>query len=491
MRRGLMSFVTFLLFTCAIANLMVSQSGPSFPMNLDYSQLDQNGFAIGPSWSWQEIHKNDDKPFPSPKELCGNFAVQNSDDPLNPPMSQGNPPCSNQISGIDFPYGGHDFICSNFGGDQGSLHGHINWFPAMYEGDLFWEELTPWYKLGDGDYNFSMVPDNQGGITADNARALKSGRIALGIEFDSAEVSSAFSSGWWKKFKDASDLQRHSMVDQSHAVIWGNMGLDSEHFAHSELHPVYAIAIEDKNSKPEDDVWRILVRNWGNEGFCSQNQHYLNSQKFAVLIPRKGVITSELLQTGTSVASKPAGLSWSFAPVADGALVTFDVGPPQQKQMFAGELHIKWTAASTVNNLLERKHSLFSSEVLSRVFTANTAGAGEHDQTAEDRMEKVWEALSPQEQTKIAQTLAVPEGQPLGPARKIQPRKTLKQSPYALYEFIVPPPPQKLATVSIERDVEKVTRDLHRSQAICQLQESPDAPQLIKPEDCKQVLQSH
>src|ERR1043166_9275967 len=53
------------------------------------------------------------------------------------------------------------------------------------------------------------------------------------------------------------------------------MGLDGAHSSGgSELHPVWALAINVTNTVSED-VWVFFVRNWGNEGFCGSHQHYL------------------------------------------------------------------------------------------------------------------------------------------------------------------------------------------------------------------------
>jgi hypothetical protein len=206
------------------------------PMNVEYSSLDENGFARNPIWSFQITHANDDPPFPAPLDLCDHFAVANTDDPSHP--SLGNPPCTNQPYTVDYPYGFHDFACVNFGGNAGSLHGHVDWLPVQYSGTLYWGSLKHWYQLGDGDFNFALVPEHGAGLTKDNFRAVAGGRAALGVEFDSAEVGSHWGSAWWRQLRKGADEQRRGMVDGSHALAWGLLGVDTEHYAHSEIHPV-------------------------------------------------------------------------------------------------------------------------------------------------------------------------------------------------------------------------------------------------------------
>jgi hypothetical protein len=74
---------------------------------------------------------------------------------------------------------------------------------------------------------------------------------------------------------DSGDANARPLVDGSYAIVTGLMGLDCEHSCSTELHPVWAMAVRVK-SDPADVVWAIFVRNWGNEGFCSQDQHYLD-----------------------------------------------------------------------------------------------------------------------------------------------------------------------------------------------------------------------
>ena len=50
------------------------------------------------------------------------------------------------------------------------------------------------------------------------------------------------------------------------------------------MHPVHAMAIRVQDN-PSDEVWAIFVRNWGNEGFCSDGQHFLPLTSFTFGLP--------------------------------------------------------------------------------------------------------------------------------------------------------------------------------------------------------------
>ena len=85
-------------------------------------------------------------------------------------------------------------------------------------------------------------------------------------------------SSWWNSFHSAVDQGGSGavspggrMVSNKGAVVAGLIGLDSEHGAYSELHPTYAMAIH-TDSSVTDDQWAFFARNWGDEGFCSQDQ---------------------------------------------------------------------------------------------------------------------------------------------------------------------------------------------------------------------------
>jgi hypothetical protein len=244
---------------------------------------DPNGLPENPRWFWQATHLGTQADsVPDPAKLCAGFPYLVPNDPSKG-VSYGSRPCVSQQVTLDYPFGFQDFICSNFGGKAGTLHGHVDWVPARYDGLVSWKGFKPWYKLGDGDYNFWLFPPNQGGLTTANPEAIS-------LEFDSHETINHFDSPWWSEFHTAVDddeAKARSMVDHKYAIVLGLVGIDTEHEDHSELHPVYLMAIHEKADDPDDDVWGIFARNWDNEGYCSQNQHFLSlkDNQISVVLP--------------------------------------------------------------------------------------------------------------------------------------------------------------------------------------------------------------
>jgi hypothetical protein len=186
--------------------------------------------------------------------------------------------------------------------------GHVNWFPATYTGKVCFHD----FNFPDMDYTFSLQPEGKSGngLTRWNPPAepdpAKKGipkkncddgagpnsecsPKAFHIEFDSRETVERFRSFEWTKFRnDASpcNIQLSSChpdearkdVSLKRAVVIGLFGLDAEHNIYSELHPVYAIAIEMEkkvNGNVGESTWMIFARNTGDEGACSLGLHSL------------------------------------------------------------------------------------------------------------------------------------------------------------------------------------------------------------------------
>src|SRR5262249_47028594 len=147
--------------------------------------------------------------------------------------------------------------------------GHTNWETVTYKGPIFWEDHSN-PTFGDDDYNFLIdTPDSDGvtsGGTRDNQDRVK-------LEFQARETIDHFdNTTFWNQFHQAvddDDQSARNLVDGKEAVAIGLLGLDREHESKSEIHPVYALAIH-TSTNPADDTWAIFVRNYGNEGWCSE-----------------------------------------------------------------------------------------------------------------------------------------------------------------------------------------------------------------------------
>src|SRR4029077_6600102 len=112
-------------------------------------------------------------------------------------------------------------------------------------------------------------------------------RDNLETEFDSDETIDQFTTPWWTQLHQTVDSQPDFNVNQTlftepdgtfgrYAIITGLIGIEFCHSGTSELHPVWAIAIRVDDRNPNDEVWAMFVRNWGDEACCRGDQHYLN-----------------------------------------------------------------------------------------------------------------------------------------------------------------------------------------------------------------------
>ena len=274
------------------------------PLDLQIADRDANWLPLNPKFPGP--HPDATAPHP-----CAGFPLvfNTADDPSSglrgvkfvlgePP----NNPCTTQPISIDLPkYDlfseilhktcilGEIFVEHR----PRALYGHVNWFPATYTGTvgLAVENV-------DGDYELELMRDDAAGLTTGN-----NGK--LGLEFSSYEVAPYFANGWWKKFRDAlnqfsnaweavdggpSDIPSPVVFDEEQflqdqvvgrfAIVSGLFNLDCEHDCHTELHPVWALALS-TGDDPDAQAWAMFVRNWGNQGWCSNSyfspySHYLD-----------------------------------------------------------------------------------------------------------------------------------------------------------------------------------------------------------------------
>jgi hypothetical protein len=457
-------FLLLILTSLERSRVVVAASQQS-PMDLVWQagSEDPNGLPQNPQWLWQlTSNRRQSDPLPNVTKLCDGFPYNVPNDPSKG-VSYGNPPCVSQNVSLDYPYGFHDFICSNFGGNAGKLHGHVDWVPARYDGLLFWKGFTPWYQLGDGDYNFWLVPPNGGGLTTANPESIS-------MEFDSHETINHFDSPWWKQFHQAVDSGKaETMVQRNYAIIIGLVGIDTEHENHSELHPVYAMAIHIK-SEVNEDVWAIFARNSGNEGYCSQDQHFLPVQgnQVKLLLPTiPGVSRPELLPSTVFQANDP-NVTWSWAPVSHGILFTANLLGPNSRSRLNGELHIKWTAGPTVTG---GEHGLsMSYEDLLSLWTVNMMDRSQKEESfeTEKTLSRMLRKLPAEQQKQLESNLSgamAPVAADITIATQVE--AGLPRNPLQTLEFVIPPSPKEMPVTFSTRDSEKLQRDRQQAIAIC------------------------
>ena len=337
------------------------------PFDLVWSQTDPNGFPLNPVWAYQAFSPSG--AYPDPALQCPALLSGPRDGVfVGGHLFLGNPPCTSQqpkddeASGIIAPH-----ICKHglppFGYVRpgGGFRGFVNWFPATHVGQVFWSDQSNDQGRDDNDnemnlfaesnYPFPTLP-----LVASNGEPTNGNTLHL--EFDSDETTDHFDTPWWKKFSDAIHQGKDAadgMVSGHEAVVTGQVALDTVHTITTESHPVYAMAIKEtiptiRQYDATDEGWAIFARNWGNEGYCSQEDWQLqNHPTMSVLIPWMPeatgveVINSETLLRG----HVPRGTAYSVTYTrGEAVVVTVRLGPPSSHPFFDGDLHLKWLMPS-------------------------------------------------------------------------------------------------------------------------------------------------
>jgi hypothetical protein len=224
---------------------------------------------------------------------------------------------------------------------------------STYTGKIKWDDWSGTFKpfhptkSGDDDYNFFFFPDSGTGLTAAKPQW-------IGLEFDSDEVVDRIDKGWWNDFHNqvdndgSHDGAAAQSIANAPAIVIGLMGLDSEHGAYSELHPVYGLAIHinsDAGHVGTDD-WVFLARNYGDEGYCSDGKMTVPQlTTLSFFIPRENATgddpasptaLNELYSTNDN--NNSVGLSF----VPGGAIISFNVGAPESQTLYSGHVQFHW-----------------------------------------------------------------------------------------------------------------------------------------------------
>jgi len=294
--------------------------------------VDDNFILLNPMWGRQITHH----------ELPDNDQCGNGD-----PYSGS---CTTQPTSADR---GH--LCNQ--GTLGILDGHHNWVAGTYEGTIFWNDKSSW--IADGDYNFRLVRPDDAGMTAENRFKAGPNRKSMKLEFSSNETINHFETPWWDAFHKAVDTSfgaANAMVvgpdgiAGAFGIVSGLIGLDCVHACESEIHPVWAMAIRVK-SDPADETWAVFVRRFGNEGFCSNHQHYLDDlpdDTFTFRLPWRPGATEVGVHPSTVFESRLGQATGGLAVAkSQGVLLSFTMAVPPNPllpgEMVNGELHLKWT----------------------------------------------------------------------------------------------------------------------------------------------------
>jgi Carbohydrate binding module (family 6) len=360
------------------------QEGPPLPWDLvaliqpdNPLRSDDNNFLLNPRWFWQTPGASQPPsslnassfPTNAKTRTDANLALAAATDPrLSGALN----------STFITPLGG-PIVCNGL---------HVNWTAVTYTGKLHWDGHSCGRPFGDDDYNIDIVGPTVlftsflAGGTSENSHGIHG-------EFAANETIDKFGqSSWWRRFHEAADADRTTnflgicadsengegshggaLIEGHDAVMTGLMGIDTvEHGnlltrkpgAKAELHPVYALAIrEAKIPNPADDAWAVFVRNWGNEGECSELDHPVeraddaNKQvkSISIRFPRPlGIPPSAIAKlspdTFTIASNVPSvgGESKIEAHMIPGgdAVLIFHLNKPSQKSYQFGEVHLEW-----------------------------------------------------------------------------------------------------------------------------------------------------
>ena len=265
------------------------------------TDLDENGFPLNPKWG-KQVNSNQSPDF-------NNFTD-------------------------DYP------IWKNSGFWCGT---HYNFMPITYQGQVAWE----------GHSNSVYDDDDYYGMLTRADRAIyTTARNYIHWEFNSEETVDNWdkTSTWWNLFHhnavDVSDNEAKAHMDNDPAIIIGLLNIDGQHDNPCELHPVYAMFLQQQvvnfdNIFPvaatkNNLVYHFFVRNWGDEGFCSSGQEYLFYDYIKIKIPGAGKITAaNVYKPGDSKFNQ---MGWGVEYLPDGALLTFHLNSPADKSWFVGDL---------------------------------------------------------------------------------------------------------------------------------------------------------
>ena len=324
---------------------------------------DLNGLMLNPQWSGQTSKGI----FPDPRDTHKCPSPDFSDDTCvhlekNKPVVDIANLCTIFNCGLGSLFSGHS--------PGTRIAGHVNWRPATYMGKACFNDFSY-----DGDFTLNLSPLDEAGLTElnpPNQNGLSRPR-ALHTEFDTLETVRNFITPEWKdlagKFGD--DCQHKPKlcdINNKRAIEVGLVGLDTVHSAYSELHPVYALAIETESPGPPQSgdtttsKWVIFARNRGDEGDCASHDHPLLCDKPTsvdeiILFlpgPKEQIVSDAFLLDGTAFASNYEGspipcpvIGRTHSGNDDGVFVRIpmprnEYGPPAYGPLVEGVVRIEW-----------------------------------------------------------------------------------------------------------------------------------------------------
>jgi hypothetical protein len=388
------------------------------PFDVLSARADENGFLLAPSWFntldsdavTRTQVANDCENFPYVNWLRVNRGIHSK--------------CTQQAS-FDVPKVLTECLLAP---GFGELHGHVNWAPATFVGKLEFAEVSadrdadlqlkaidvPRSRFSGNDDFGKIAP-----ILTNDSQGSPEYRNALWLEFATYETAK-FQEPWNElgppNRNRGSDFKRVMMqkFNDKTAIVTGLLNLDCVHDCHTELHPVFAMAVRGKleSDDPhtsqivEDDSWMIFARTAGNEGDCSSDEHFLERNGYTFFLPAPpGAVaqTPTISNVGNAFYSNGDGLTWSLAPAPDpkrGVLVRFSFTPTVaacqvvhlgKMVHISGELHLDWSGSSanlTHQQFCPRNHDATTIDPLDPITQAEINPVCQIDQAEQKKKEE-------------------------------------------------------------------------------------------------------
>lgn len=310
---------TFVPLTLFIASGLLMSRALAQPTYKDFdvvaTTLDANSFPLNPQWG-QQVRNNT---LPSPKISC--------------PVDDQN--TANWTSSTQYPN------CTSFpvSFNSGWLCGHhVNFLPVAYEGSVAWASGPNWF---DHDYSFD--------VTRPDLALYSTVESEVHVEFDATETVDNWdgTQTWWDTFHhqavDKGDSQAAAMINGRTVIVIGLLGMDTQHAAKTELHPIYAMFVLLGNNirniiARRQTSWAFFARNWGNEGYCGDNQENMYDQTLKVQIDNAGPILSSNIWGGARNTNDTSALSISAQPKTGAIILTLNLLPPDKQSWIMGDI---------------------------------------------------------------------------------------------------------------------------------------------------------
>jgi hypothetical protein len=354
--------------SCSYAVPTSNPSRPLKPFDVVSSQVDENGFLLAPQWFNTET--SGDLTRLKVSDECESFPYKQWWNIYRGVKSA----CTQQAS-FDVP---RIFTECLLAPGFGQFHGHVNWAPATFVGKLEFQEVSAdkdvdlqLQTIGDrilrfpGNADFGKIAP----ILTKDSQISPEYEDSLWLEFATYETTSYFQAPWNEiKFSTRSkayDALKKQYNDRT-AIVTGLLDLDCVHDCHTELHPVFAMAIRRKLESADSDIvdhdsWTMFIRDAGNEGDCSQDEHYLDRNGYTFFLPAPpGAGSGTPTVSSETLRSNEKGLTWSLerssAPGSNGVLLRISFAPTQsackrihtgQMVHVSGVLDLDWRDTST------------------------------------------------------------------------------------------------------------------------------------------------